>query len=82
MIEKGGCDILVLDEINLMVHNSFIEEKEVIEFLKNKPSHLEVILTERKASPTILSVADLVTEMRKVKHPYDRKILMRKGIEY
>lgn len=82
LIEKGEYDILVLDEINLMIHNSLIEEKEVMEFLKNKPSHLEVILTGRTASPAIISIADLVTEMRKVKHPYDRKILMRKGIEY
>jgi len=81
-IKKEGYDLLILDEINIALSYDLVEEKEVLNFLKDKPPSLEIILTGRKAPERILVVADLVTEMKKIKHPHDRGIKMRKGIEY
>jgi len=81
-IKKEECDLLVLDEINIAVNYGLVEEKELLQFLKDKPPSLEIILTGRKASYNILSLANLTTEMKKIKHPFDQGIKMRKGIEY
>lgn len=53
----------------------------LIDFLKNKPEHLEVILTGRDPSPGLIELADYVSEIRKVKHPFDRGLPARRGIE-
>jgi len=81
-IKKGKYDLLILDEINVAIKLGLIEEDEVLKWLKNKPPSLEVILTGREATSQLLAIADLVTEMKKVKHPYDRGVKMRKGVEY
>ncbi|MGI6102097.1 MAG: cob(I)yrinic acid a,c-diamide adenosyltransferase, partial [Bacillota bacterium] len=56
--------------------------EEVIECLKERPQHVEVVLTGRKAPKAILDMADLITEMRCIRHPYERGIPARLGIEY
>jgi len=81
-IKKEKFDLVVMDEINVAVNRGFVEEKRLLKFLKEKPPSLEVILTGRRASERLLSLANLITEMRKVKHPYDEGVKMRKGIEY
>ncbi|HHF98865.1 MAG TPA: cob(I)yrinic acid a,c-diamide adenosyltransferase [Candidatus Aerophobetes bacterium] len=82
IIEKERYDLLIMDEINVALHYGFIEEKEILDFLKEKPSSLELILTGRKALQSIICMADLVTEVKKIKHPYNSKIKARGGIEY
>jgi len=75
-------DLLVLDEIVGACSTGFVPEQEVLQFLKTKPAGLEVVLTGRDPSPALLEAADYVTEMKKIKHPFDRKIPARKGIEF
>lgn len=81
-IYKKGYDILVLDEINISIRDGFLREEEVIEVLKEKPDGLEVILTGRGAPEGIIEFADLVSEIREIKHPYKFNIQSRRGIEY
>ena len=73
--------IIVLDEINVAVYFKLLSEKEVHEFLDQKPNGVEVILTGRYAPKSFLKRADLVTEMKEIKHYYSRGIQAREGIE-
>jgi cob(I)alamin adenosyltransferase len=75
-------DLVVLDEVNVALGYNLIELNEVIRLIKDKPSDVELILTGRYADNRLIEMADLVTEMVKVKHPFDRGIQARKGIEY
>lgn len=75
-------DLLVLDEVISACNHGAVPEEALLEFLQNKPEHLEVVLTGRNPSEALLAQADYVTEMKKVKHPFDRGVLARKGIEY
>ena len=72
----------MLDEINIITSWGWLELEDVLKLIKSKPPQMELILTGRNAHPEILELADLVTEMTKVKHPYDNGIMARKGIEY
>ena len=82
IINSGEYDIVILDEINVALHLKLIKTNEVVELIENKPKHVELVLTGRYAPSEIIEVADLVTEMREVKHPYTQGSLGRKGIEY
>jgi len=82
IMESGGYDLLVLDEINVALDFGLIGLEDVLDLLENKPQHVELILTGRDAHPDIIRRADLVTEMQEIKHPYDQGIEGRKGIEY
>ena len=76
-------DIIIADEILYTVQMNLLEEAQVIELIKNKPNDKELILTgSHQPFPNIFEYADLVTEVKKMKHPYDKGILARKGIEY
>jgi len=75
-------DVLILDEVNVAVSWKLINAEEVLDLINNKPEKIELILTGRNADPRIIDLADLVTNMVKVKHPYDKGILSRKGIDY
>ena len=79
---SGKCDLLVLDEILVAINKELISTARVLELLDKKPESLEMVLTGRNAPPEIVQRADLVTEMLKIKHPYDNKIIARRGIEY
>ena len=78
----SDADILVLDEIISACNHGTVAETAVTDFLRNKPEKLEVVLTGRNPSDALLELADYVTEMRKIKHPYDCGIAARKGIEF
>lgn len=78
----GGCDMLILDEIMASCNYGMVPEEEVIAFLKNKPEKLEVIMTGRGPSEELMELADYVTEMKMVKHPFTKGIPAREGIEY
>ena len=75
-------DMLILDEINAAIFYGIVELEDVTEFLAAKPDKLEVVLTGRNPDPELLQLADYVSEICKKKHPYDRGIRAREGIEY
>jgi cob(I)alamin adenosyltransferase len=82
VVRSGKYDIVILDEINVALHLGLIKTEKVLELMKNRPKHVELILTGRYAPNEIIEVADLVTEMREVKHPFNKGYQARKGIEY
>ncbi|MCJ7828320.1 MAG: cob(I)yrinic acid a,c-diamide adenosyltransferase [Dehalococcoidia bacterium] len=75
-------DIVILDEVNVAAAWKLIDVDDVIKVIHDKPENIELILTGRYADPKLIELADLVTDMVKVKHPYDKGILSRKGIDY
>jgi len=78
----SGCfDLVVLDEINVALSFGLVSLEKVLKLLKNKPLHVEVVLTGRTPPPELVELADLVTEMAEIKHPFNRGILARKGID-
>lgn len=77
----GSWDILILDEILGAVQKGFVETEQVCNLLQEKSPQVEIILTGRNAPEEILELADLVTEMRAVKHYYRQGVLARDGIE-
>lgn len=79
--ENGAYDMLVMDETLGAIEAGLLDEKVVLDFLKNKPEHLEVVLTGRYPSDELVGLADYVSRIDKVKHPFDRGIQARKGIE-
>lgn len=81
-MQSGKWDMLILDEINYAVKFGLIEEKDVLRLLENKPAQLHLILTGRDARPSIIAQADLVTEMKLIKHPFQKGIKAQKGIEF
>ncbi len=81
-ILSGNYDIVILDEINYALSYGFLAIEDVVEFLKNKPAMLHVILTGRDARPELVEIADLVTEMCEIKHPFEQGISAQKGIEF
>lgn len=79
----GKYDIVIADEILYAIHLGILEENKVIDLIKNKPKNQELILTgSHIALPNIFEHAHLVTEIKKIKHPYDQGIKARQGIEY
>jgi cob(I)alamin adenosyltransferase len=81
-INSGAWDLVVLDEINYAISYGMLDPAAVAEALKGKPEMVHVILTGRNAHPLLVELADTVTEMREVKHAYQKGILAQRGIEY
>jgi cob(I)alamin adenosyltransferase len=81
-ILSGKYDLVILDEINYALHYGFLPVEDVVDFLKKKPPMLHVILTGRNAKPEVIEIADMVTEMREIKHPFNEGIVAQKGIEF
>ncbi len=81
-IASDGYDMVILDEINNTIDYGLIPVDEVIETLKAKPKHMHVVLTGRNAHPKIIELADLVTEMKVIKHPFQKGIKAQKGVEF
>jgi len=79
---SGNYDMVVLDEVNVAVYFKLIKLDEVVKLIEDKPPNVELILTGRYADAKLIELADLVTEMVKLKHPYDKGVKARKGIEY
>ena len=78
---SGRYDIVVLDEVNVAIWFGLLDVEEVLALLDERPAHVEVILTGRRAPQELIERADLVTEMREVKHYYQQGVMARKGIE-
>ena len=81
-MQSGDWDLLVLDEINYAIGYGMLDPEVVAEELAKRPPMLHVILTGRNAHPSLIELADTVTEMRDVKHAYTRGILAQRGIEF
>jgi len=82
IIKKGSYDLVILDEINVALDFNLISLKDAIELLENKPKTLELVLTGRYASPEIIKHADMVSEILEIKHPYQKGVQSRKGIDW
>ncbi len=74
-------DMLVMDEFMSCFELGFIDNQKALDFLRNKPEHLEVVLTGRNPSKELIDIADYVSEIKKIKHPFDKGINARRGIE-
>lgn len=82
MITNGTFDMLIMDEILISVRDGYLEESDLLEFIRNKPETMELVLTGRDASPEVIANSQYVTNMQKIKHPYDSGISGRKGVEF
>jgi cob(I)alamin adenosyltransferase len=81
-ILSGQWDLVILDEINYAIGYKMLDPEKVVTTLKNKPEMVHVILTGRNAYPSIVEIADTVTEMKEIKHAYTKGIEAQRGIEY
>ena len=82
IISSGKYNLIILDEINICLFYRLIDLKEVLEIIKNKSVDIELILTGRYAPEELKEAADLVTEMKLIKHPFSKGLNARKGIDY
>jgi cob(I)alamin adenosyltransferase len=81
-IQSGNYDIVILDEINYAVSLDLISVKDVLNLIKSKPQKVDLVLTGNYAKEEIIEIADLVTEMREIKHPFQHGIKAKKGIDF
>ena len=81
-IMSGKWDLVILDEINYAISYGMLDPAKVVEALQQRPEMVHVILTGRNAHPSIIEIADTVTEMKQVKHAYEKGVLAQRGIEY
>jgi cob(I)alamin adenosyltransferase len=82
IVMSGRYNLVILDEINVALEWKLISLEDVLSLLDQKPKGVELILTGRYAHPEVIARADLVTEMHEIKHPYQKGIISRRGIEY
>ncbi len=82
VLAAGEHDLVILDEINLALTHGLIPLEEALEVLRRRPAGVEVVLTGRRAPAEVVEMADLVTEMRPVKHYYQAGVKARRGIEW
>lgn len=82
IIAEEKYDLVILDEITYPINWKWIEENEVIDCLKNRPKKVSVVLTGRDAPEGIIEIADTATEMKKIKHAFDKGIIAKKGIDF
>ena len=81
-VHNGGYDLLILDEIFGTLNCKLLDTEAFTEFVRNKPPQLELVFNRRNPSQELIDLSDYVTEMKKIKHPYDHGIAARKGIEF
>lgn len=82
VVTSGEYDVVILDEVSVALNLKLISLDDVLELIRAKPKHVELVLTGRSAPNEIIEVADLVTEMREIKHPFSKGFPARKGIEH
>ncbi|MCD6590945.1 MAG: cob(I)yrinic acid a,c-diamide adenosyltransferase [Candidatus Aenigmarchaeota archaeon] len=81
-VKKRKTDLIVLDELNVAVHAGLVSEKDVLNFIDELPKETDLVITGRWARKSIVDRADLVTEMKEIKHPFQKGISAKKGAEY
>ena len=82
VLKNGEYDLVVLDELNIALYYKLFTVEEAVKIIEERASHVEVVITGRNAPEEILRVADLVTEMKEIKHYYNSGVMARKGIEF
>jgi len=82
VVSSGEWDLVILDEICVALGFKMLDVEDVKELIRSKAPHTELVLTGRYCPEGLFELADYVTEMREVKHPYQRGVLARKGVEY
>ena len=80
--DKPDYDLIVLDELNIALRYDYLDIKEVVGVLANKPDKLNIIVTGRDAKPELIEIADTVTDMTMVKHAFEAGIRAQKGVEF
>jgi cob(I)alamin adenosyltransferase len=80
-VRSGSYDVVILDEVNVAVSLGLISVEEVLGLIRGKPAAVELVLTGRNAHDAVMEEADLVTEMREIKHYYEKGVHARRGIE-
>jgi len=75
-------DVIILDEVNYAINLGLLDVKEIIKIIKEKPEKLDLVLTGNHAKEEIIELADLVTEMKEIKHPFKSGIKAKKGIDF
>ncbi len=81
LIHSGKYDMVIMDEVNVSIKFDLVNVDDVVKVIKNRPPHVELVLTGRYAPPQLMEIADLVTEMKCIKHPFTKGIPARDGIE-
>ena len=82
ILARTKCDIVILDELNLALHHQLLDLSQILDFIAHRPPGMEVIITGRSLPKQLAQKAELITEMREVKHYYRKGIPARKGIEW
>jgi len=82
IIEEGLYDMIILDEASIAIYFNLFTVSELIAVIKNKKPGTEIVITGRNAPAELIEIADLVTEMKEIKHYYTKGVIARKGIEY
>lgn len=82
ILESGSDDLIILDELLDLIKKNYIEEKFFIDLINSRKNKGEIIITGHYISPNLIAMSDLVTEVKKIKHPYDLGIKARKGVEF
>jgi cob(I)alamin adenosyltransferase len=82
VVASGAYHLVILDEANVATTYQLLDVEDLLEVIDSKPEHVELVITGRNADPQLLARADLVTEMREVRHYYQQGVTSRPGIEY
>ena len=82
IIRQGKHQVVILDEINNAMLYDLVEVGEIIKLVKNRPQKVSIVFTGRGAPDKIIKIADLVSEMKEIKHPYKKGVTAKKGIDY
>lgn len=82
MAREEGCDMLILDEAAAAYRLNLVDREMLRELVENKPTRLELVLTGRDPAPFMRDAADYITEMKKIRHPYDKGTAARRGVEF
>ena len=82
IIHSGKFDIVILDELNVAIDLGLVPLEDALELIRNKPDLLHIVVTGRGAKQELIDLADLVTEMREIKHPYQKGILAQRAIDW
>ena len=81
-VNTGKFQMVILDELTYLIKYKMVSEDEIIDFLSKRPDNLHIVVTGRDASDRLIEIADLVTDMVSIKHPYDNGVKAQKGIEF
>ena len=81
-IREDRHELVILDELTYLIHYKIIDEEEILAVLRDKPAAMHITITGRYATDALIKLADLVTEMREIKHPYQNGIKAQKGMEF